>query len=544
MDIDRNEIVQTFHIESEENCSAMEQALMTLEQQPQNHEVLEELFRAAHTFKGNAACLGFTAPAELAHTLEDYLDGLRAGTNQLTPAIVTQLLESVDVLREMVADTLNGSDVVRPEHAHAIEELRGTLAGGATVDSSASAAQLRNRTLRIDIDKLDRMLNVTGELAIARGRMQQLLASRASFEELLEVHRETDRLYIDLQELVMRARMVSVAPTFRQHIRTVRDLAIAEEKEVRLVLEGEDVELDTKVIEQLRDPLTHMIRNAVDHGIESPVERRAAGKPSRGTITLRAQHDGGSILIEVRDDGCGIRRDRVQARAIELGLLAQGDRPSDTDIDQLIFAPGFTTAAAVSDLSGRGVGMDIVRRNIEALQGTITVGSFPGEGTTISIRLPLTLAIIEGFTVGVGDEKYVVPLGTILECIQLPADATGGACGVMNLRDELLPWVRLRDLFSVDGPRPSRENILVIRHGGGCAGLVVDELHGESQTVVKPVGPLFQGIPGIAGSSVLGNGRVAFIVDVPGLMSAAAERFPTTSVSIRNQTTLEPRVCS
>ncbi|HXH62578.1 MAG TPA: chemotaxis protein CheA, partial [Gemmatimonadales bacterium] len=381
--------------------------------------------------------------------------------------------------------------------------------------------------------KLDRMLNLTGEIAIARGRVAQQLSALPSEigQEILEAHREADRLQLELQEQVMKARMVPVGPVFRQYARTVRDLARAHGKSVSLVIEGDDVELDTRVVERLRDPLTHMIRNTIDHGIESPELRAALGKAVEGRLTLRAAHDGGLIVIEVRDDGAGFNRERIAERARALGLATDPERLSDAELLPFVFAPGFSTAEVVTDLSGRGVGMDVVRRNIESLRGTIAITNAPGEGAVISIRLPLTLAIIDGFGVGVGDETYVVPLDAVLECLSLPRDThrDGDGHGVLNLRGDPLPFLRLRDRFTVAGDAPAREHVLVVQHAGGRAGIAVDTLFGERQAVIKSLGTVLDGLSGVSGSTILGDGKVALILDVPALLREATGRVTTTT---------------
>ncbi len=324
----------------------------------------------------------------------------------------------------------------------------------------------------------------------------------------------------------MKLRMVPVGPTFRRYRRTVRDLAESHGKVTRLVTEGEDVEGDATVIEHLRDPLTHLVRNALDHGIEPPETRSMAGKDPCGLVTLAARHEAGTIVIELSDDGAGIDRERLLERARDSGIAPEGGDLSEREIERLIFEPGFTTAERVSDLSGRGVGMDVVRRNIEALRGSVNVESRAGEGTSIIIRLPLTLAIIDGLTVGVADETFFIPLETVVKSVELPLDERRrpGGRGVLNLRGTTLPWVRLRRLFRLAGSPPARENVVVVeRRRGRLAGLVVDALQGQSQAVIKPLAKLFRGLPGISGSTILGNGRVALILDVPGLLHLAEE---------------------
>jgi two-component system chemotaxis sensor kinase CheA len=344
---------------------------------------------------------------------------------------------------------------------------------------SSRALAGKSRTLRVDIDKLDRMLNLTGEIAIARGRLTEMLthASEFSAADLLEAHQDADRLYLELQEQVMKVRMVRIGPLFRQFSRTIRDVAGAAGKVVRLVIEGEEVEVDTAVIENIRDPLAHMIRNAIDHGIEAPEVRAAAGKDPCGLITLGAYHAGGSIVIRMTDDGAGFDRERIIARAREIGYIFDADKLTDQDVYRMVFEAGFSTAESVTGLSGRGVGMDVVRRNIESLRGTISVESRAGRGATITVRLPLTLAIIDGFSVGVGGETYVVPLDTVVECLELPGDIHTKAdneTGVINLRGEPLPFLRLRDHFDVLGDAPERESVVVVQYESGRAGIAVD----------------------------------------------------------------------
>ncbi|MGB8932432.1 MAG: chemotaxis protein CheA, partial [Anaeromyxobacteraceae bacterium] len=401
-------------------------------------------------------------------------------------------------------------------------------------DGAARVAHGSARTLRVDITKLDRMLNLAGEIAIARGRLAETLERRAdlSQEEILESHRETDRLFFDLQELIMKARMVPIGPTFHQHARTVRDVAQSGGKRCDLRVEGEDVEVDTAVIEHIRDPLVHMVRNAIDHGIEAPDVRLAAGKPAQGLLVLRAFHEAGSMVIQVEDDGKGLDRGRIAAKAAALGLVADAARMTDEEMARVIFEPGFSTSERVTDISGRGVGMDVVRRNVEALRGQVAVASKPGRGTLVTVKVPLTLAIIQGFRVEVGEETFILPLDSVVECLALPPDEAGGstALGVTNVRGIPLPWLRLRNQFTLEGGNPGRENVVVVQNGNEMAGVVVDRLVGESQTVIKPLGSMFKNIPGVSGSSILGNGRVALILDVPGLLRETLKRAAAEAV--------------
>jgi two-component system chemotaxis sensor kinase CheA len=542
MPFDHTEIVQIFRAESEENLREMELAFVQLESTPDDAETLQAIFRAAHTIKGNAAGLGFPALARFAHTVEDVLDGLRTESITLTTPLATILLQAVDALRQLVAAAVEGADNLQPEHLDLLEALTteaGTPAPGGqaserrdgmadrrTSDGRRRSDQSRAQTLRVEIEKLDRMLNLTGEIAVARERLAGLLEDRdrgIQIEDVLEAHRAADRLFLDLQEEVMKVRMVPLGPTFRQFVRTVRDIATAQGKLAYVELSGEDVDVDMNVIEHLRDPLTHIVRNAVDHGIEEPEVRRALGKDPRGRLSLQAWHEGGSIVIKVQDDGAGLERSKVVERARAMGYTADFDKLGDNELFRLILEPGFSTASQITEFSGRGVGMDVVRRNVEALRGVISIESRAGIGTTITIRLPLTLAIIRGFAVGVDEETYIMPLDAVIECIELPRDGSEdfASRGVINLRGQALPYVRLRDCFRLGGQPTERENVLVLRYHDQRIGLVVDRLFGENQTVIKPLSRTLGDLPGVSGSAILGNGRVALILEVEGLLREA-----------------------
>jgi two-component system chemotaxis sensor kinase CheA len=364
------------------------------------------------------------------------------------------------------------------------------------------------------------MLNLVGEIAIERGRVRGMIDGVKGVEaklglELAERHDEADSLYAELQDMVMKLRMVPIGPTFRQQARTVRDVASALGKQVRLVTLGEDEEMDTSLVELIKDPLTHMIRNSIDHGIEAPDARRQRGKDPSGTITLSARHDAGSILIEIRDDGRGLAKDKIIERARTMGVPDPASL-KDRDLYELIFEPGFSTASAVTDVSGRGVGMDVVRKNVQSLRGKIGIESHEGVGTIFRIRLPLTVAMIEGFAVSAGLETYVVPLDRVIECMELPAHLRG-AEGAREVRGGRSGVIQLR----LPAQPQARESLVVLQHDDTSIGIAVDELLGVSQVVIKPPGKLLDGRPGLAGSTILGTGKVAFILDVPGLMLLA-----------------------
>ncbi|MHB1100850.1 MAG: chemotaxis protein CheA, partial [Burkholderiales bacterium] len=381
-----------------------------------------------------------------------------------------------------------------------------------------------NSLIRVDSAKLDQLINLVGELIIV-GSSASLIAQKAGMGELLEVTSTMSRMVEEVRDTALSLRMVQIGATFNRFQRVVRDVSHELGKDIRLVISGAETELDKTVVEKIGDPLTHLVRNSMDHGIESAEIREARGKPVQGTLKLNAYHDSGSIVIEVTDDGGGLNRDKILKKAIEKGLVAPDAELSDKEIYQLIFEAGFSTADAVSNLSGRGVGMDVVRRNIQDLRGTIELESSEGMGTTTRIRLPLTLSIIDGFLVGVGASSYVIPLDMVVECIELDAaERESGDNGYLNLRGEVLPFVRLRDLFEVEGMPSVRQNVVVVQYAGHRAGFVVDTLEGELQTVIKPLGRVFGGVRGIGGFTILGSGEVALILDVQRLVQQATER--------------------
>jgi two-component system chemotaxis sensor kinase CheA len=379
---------------------------------------------------------------------------------------------------------------------------------------SRDAKSKENRYVRVHADKLDELINLVGELVIA-GAGANLLAQRASDGALQEATSTMSRLVEEIRDGALRLRMVPIGDTFNRFQRVVRDVS----KEL-----GKDTELDKTVVEKIGDPLMHLVRNAMDHGIESAETRLKRGKPAQGTLRLNAYHDSGSIVIEIADDGGGLNRDRILQKALERGIVTPNQNLSDQEVYNLIFEAGFSTAESVTNLSGRGVGMDVVKRNIAALRGTVDLDSEEGKGTTVRIRLPLTLAIIDGFLVGVGKSGYVVPLDMVLECVEL-TDAERQATrerSYLNLRGEVLPFVLLREHFEVEGAGARRENVVVVQYAGQKAGLVVDELMGEFQTVIKPLGKIFSNLRGISGSTILGTGEVALILDVPSLVQQAS----------------------
>ncbi|ODV12639.1 MAG: chemotaxis protein CheA [Thiobacillus sp. SCN 64-317] len=379
--------------------------------------------------------------------------------------------------------------------------------------------------IRVSAEKLDELINLVGELVIA-GAGASLLAQRSGDAALHESTSVVSGLVEEIRDGALKLRMVEIGETFNRFQRVVRDVSKELGKDIGLEIGGAETELDKTVVEKIGDPLMHLVRNAMDHGIEPAAARVAAGKPAKGSLRLNAYHDSGSIVIEVADDGGGLKKERILKKAIERGIVNPGQSLSDNEIYNLVFEAGFSTADQVTNLSGRGVGMDVVKRNIQALRGSVDIESAEGRGTTVRIRLPLTLAIIDGFLVGVGKSTFVVPLDMVLECIEL-SEADRKAADTrnyVNLRGEVLPFVRLRDQFEVKAAAGKRENIVVVQCGGQKAGFVVDELMGEFQTVIKPLGNVFRNLRGISGSTILGTGEVALILDVPTLVQLAVAR--------------------
>lgn len=387
-----------------------------------------------------------------------------------------------------------------------------------------------NRLVRVQADKLDALINLVGELVIA-GASANLLAQKTGDGSLLEATSTLSRLVEEIRDGALQLRMVQIGETFHRFQRVVRDVSKELGKEIDLVISGAETELDKTVVEKISDPLMHLVRNSIDHGIEAADLRIKRGKSPKGHLQLNAYHDSGSIVIEVADDGGGLNKGKILQKALDRELITSGQNLSDKEIFNLIFEPGFSTSAQISNLSGRGVGMDVVRKNIETLRGTVEIESTEGVGTTVRIRLPLTLAIIDGFLVGVTNNAYVIPLDMVLECVELTPEQQQASrtTNYINLRGEVLPFIRLRDLFGVEGAPPRRESIVVMQYAGQQAGLMVDSLMGEFQTVIKPMGKLFTHLKGIAGSTILGSGDVALILDVPSLVQRAVNAEQTNS---------------
>jgi two-component system chemotaxis sensor kinase CheA len=540
--------LEMFFEEAADLVGDSEAALLRLEQASSEPDpaLVNRIFRNVHTLKGTSAMLGLDRLAGFAHSLEDVLVRMRKGEQAVTPTLVDTLLASVDVLRRLLARAREGSGREPDNLESALAKLRALNAGAATTPAHGAGSLGRASdegdghdpdhaaeatTVRVPIEKVDGLVNLVGELVITQSMIARLVAhlgpDRAA--QLEEAVAQMDRHARELQERVMAVRMLPIRTVFSRFPRLVRDLAQAEGKQVVLEASGEDTELDKGVIEQITDPLTHLLRNAIDHGIETPEARRLAGKPEVSRLRLRAYQEGGNIHLEVADDGRGLDRDTIARKGAAVGLLTPDTRPTDDEIFGLIFRPGFSTAETVSHVSGRGVGLDVVRRNVEALGGSITVHTEAGRGATFHIRLPLTLAILDGQSLRVGSHTYILPLASIVESMRPRPDQVRRVftdAEVVVIRGRALPMIRLHRLFGI-APAvedPAQGIVVIVEHEGRDVALLVDELGGQQQVVIKSLEVNFAKVAGVAGATILSDGAVALILDVPGLVALSRAR--------------------
>ncbi len=375
--------------------------------------------------------------------------------------------------------------------------------------------EINSQTIKVNSEKLDKLIDLVGELVTFNARLTQL-SSQMTNSPLQTLGEQGERLILELRDTTMDMRMLPIGTIFSRFRRLVRDLSSEMGKNIELVTEGAETELDKTVIEKLNDSLVHLIRNSVDHGVEKPEDRKAKGKPEKGTVKLCAQHAGAFVLITIEDDGAGLNFEKIRQKGIDRGLISANDELSENEIGELIFMPGFSTADKVTSVSGRGVGMDVVKRDITALGGTVSISSKQGEGTKFTLKLPLTLAIIEGILVKLGDFHYVIPLSNVVECLEfetLPIKK-GKFCSAMKVRDEMLPFIDLRTFFGVEGDAPSIRQMVIVTDQNSRIGLVIDKVIGNYQTVIKPLGPLYQNAEGLSGATIMGDGSVALIIDV------------------------------
>jgi len=679
-DFDLDNLKEIFLQECGENLDTLENGLLRMGDGESDADLLNEVFRAAHSIKGGSSTLGFSALAELTHHMETLLDEMRSGKRGVNEDDVEILLSSLDVLREILDMSISGDDSDHPQFRPLEDKLKASVAAGeitaaeapleevqetqnkeddgekpwfvyfkpyheimirgndpmllvrevqllgdttttlstdqipewselnpthsymiwhvelhsdvpeadireifewveefdcdlniskvnehaiveaelqqtvteapevvepaqetaavvpiaeSKAEASASTAPKKkpaaDTTIRISTDKIDDLINLVGELVITQSMLSRFSMSdnQVDLEEFQERMAQQERNIRELQESVMRVRMLPLSFAFNRLPRLVRDLSKKLGKKIELVTEGAGTELDKTVLESIMDPLVHLVRNSLDHGLEEPTERLEAGKPETGKLLLRASHQGGSVVIEIIDDGRGINRERVKNKAIEAGVINADDKLSEQEIDNLIFAPGFSTADEVTDVSGRGVGMDVVRRNIANLNGQVEIQSTPGKGTSISIRLPLTLAILDGQVVRVADQEFILPILAIVETIEIEhaglatVPDTGEVC---RFRGEYLPVIRLRKLLEMPGDSNDGKLVVIVESHGKLIGVVIDDVIGQQQVVIKTLEQNYKAVPGFAGATIMSDGSVALILDPPSFASEAIQK--------------------
>ena len=563
MNIDLEEFHAAFFEEVSEHLAGLEDGLLQLESRPQDDELIHGIFRAAHSIKGTGGALGFTEVAGFTHHVETVLDQMRQRQLSTTKERIELLLKATDALSSLIDSAKGDSPTpdnldelveslrqqISPQGAHAAPAAHVPDADAdalvlfddeppvptavAARTSPGAAEGTRNKSashadsIRVSVAKVEELINLVGELVIANSMVQQAFgAQEEDAQSLQEAIAAMDLTTRQLQEQVMAVRLMPIANVFRRFPRIVRDLAGSLGKNVALEMSGEETELDKQVIEEVSDPLTHLIRNAVDHGLETPSVRIAAGKPAEGRIDLRAYHEGGNVVIEIDDDGAGINAQRVRQKAIERGLIAAEAALTDEECYQLIMLPGFSTAEQITDVSGRGVGMDVVKRNVEALNGSISISSTPGQGSCFRIRLPLTMAILDGLAMRLGSDVYVLPLLSVVESLRpepkhIVRIAERGE--MVMVRGEPLPLIYTHRLFHVAGnvTDPCDGLVVIVEHQGRKYGIVVDELIGQLQVVMKSLEANYERVDGVSGATILGDGRIAMIVDIAGLVRLA-----------------------
>ena len=547
------EVINEFLIESNENLARLDQEMVELEQRPKDPQLLASIFRTIHTIKGTCGFLGFGKLEAVAHLAEDILSQLRDGKRELTPDLVTLILEAVDAIkRVLVSIEASGSEGL-DTHADLRERLEAAhspsnheIPSAPQLPASATEADtapnqkgpsISDSTIRVDVGLLDKLMNLVGELVLARNQILQF-NNRQEDNTLDATSQRLNLITTELQEGVMKTRMQPIGVLWNKLPRLVRDLAQSFGKQIQLEMDGADTELDKTIIEAIKDPLTHLVRNCCDHGIERPDQRIAKGKQAQGRLTLRAFHEGGQVNIEITDDGAGINIQQLKTKALKQGLVRaeQVDRMGDREALSLIFLPGFSTAAEVTNVSGRGVGMDVVKTNVEKIGGVVDLLSRPGEGTTVKLKIPLTLAIIPGLVVTVGErrsvprgvreigERFVIPQVSLLELIRLEGDS--GKQQIERIHDtpfyrrrgRLLPIVYLSKVLSLaDQHNSNVVNIVVLQAEDRQFGLVVDGISDTQEIVVKPLGKQLKGLNCYAGATIMGDGEVALILDVPGI---------------------------
>ncbi len=582
-------IMRDFSMEAIENLEKIELSLMDLAQNPDSTDIINDIFRPFHTIKGVSGFLTLNRINRLSHCTENLLDSARKGDFTLGEEHTDIILEAVDMLKEMIYHiqsalisqdrNLEGDTIIEPMIAKIEGALTGAIAPAkplrlgeilvesgylspedlkkgleiqkqrpsekigkilvdeklvqprqvtAALNSQKKAPKAADLQVKVDTIKLDSLIDLTGELVISQSMLKQNEVIRSANDpRLYQNINHLSKIVSDLQKTAMFMRMIPIKNTFQKMVRLVRDLARSSGKKVDLEMNGEDTEIDRNVVEELYEPLVHMVRNAVDHGLEIPGERLSAGKPEHGRVGLRAYHKGSNIMIEIQDDGRGLNKSRILEKAVAGGLASSAVALSDEQIFDFIFHPGFSTASQVTDVSGRGVGMDVVRKRIEKLKGQVSIRSEPGKGAVFTIALPLTLAIIEGMVVRVGNERYILPTLAIVETVR-PQRANcftvAGKGEMIKFRGELIPLARLTHLFGVEGQfqDPWDGLVVAVEHKGRKLGLFLDELLGKEEVVIKSLGETFRQVKGISGGAILGDGRIGLILDMEGVFELGA----------------------
>jgi len=575
---ENKELLTEFHAEVVDHLQQIEAALLLLDQAPDNPEALNSIFRSFHTIKGNAGFLGLVPMQTLAHEVESLLDLARNHQLKLNSTIITEILRSRDTLQLLTqqvgtametgvepATVIPVSHLIRAVKLLAVPDGAQPAAPAAVVEipvpdpvvvpmpvsvpeaqvetpapetpSAAAAAKAAvavpeksgssGATVRVNTEKLDSLMDVVGELVIVQSQiMESARAIEVSGSPLHRNVAQLSRITKELQHTSMALRMIPIKQTFQKMERLARDLARSCVKKVQFATAGDDTELDRTVVEEIADPLVHMVRNSMDHGLESPADRLAAGKPETGTVHLSAYHQGSNIVIELRDDGRGIDPEKIYRKAVEKGVIAPNAVLSRDEILALIFAPGFSTAEKVTAVSGRGVGMDVVKRNIDRLRGKIEIDSAVGRGSTFKIKLPLTMAIIDGLVVRVGADKFILPATSVLMAMRPTREAISSIHGsgeVMELRGKIMPLHRLHRRFRItaDSENPWEGIVVIIEHSGKTSALLVDEMVSKQEVVIKNLGTYLHGLSGVSGGAILGDGNIALILDPAAILQAA-----------------------
>jgi two-component system, chemotaxis family, sensor kinase CheA len=555
-DEEMREIFESYLVEAREILDHLSQDLLVLEKAPSDVNVLNNIFREMHTLKGTSSFLGFSQISELAHISEDLLNKLRKGDCAATSEIIDVLID-VHKTAGVLLQRIENRNLQSINMEGLLEKLRRGMqqpsapvqvqtAASSILEPSVNAAELVggqpqhavDTTIRVDVGRLDDLMNLIGELVLARNRLSQAAQSLTEKYERLDMSKQIadvssqiDFVTTELQMAVMKTRMVPIEKVFSGLPLVAREVMRRTGKEVDLQIYGKETELDKSIIEELKDPLIHMIRNAVDHGIESPEERKSKGKPTQGIVVVNAERDGNYILITMEDDGCGIDIDKTKKKAIEKGLISEIEaiEMSKSDVLNLLFIPGFSTKKEITNVSGRGVGMDVVKTNIAKLKGIVEIDSNVGIGTIITLKVPLTLAIIQGLLLKVVDEIFAVPLNAVLEIVRITPEEIYSIQGreVIRVRDTILPLARMSDIIGKNRTvqQSAVSYVVIVGWAEKKIGLLVDSLQGQKEVVIKTLGNYLGDVPGIAGSTILGDGSVILVIDVGRFIELVAHHF-------------------